>query len=142
MPNTSKCMNKFVKKIPQNKKEQVFSGRSAGLQGWKWIALIFEQDVQKQERIARNQSCRHSGEIFEPFVTHFPFQLNFFDFSTFSIFFIYCKSIKRTFYKLQAILIKYDISGVTVSLLTTPFDLQSAGAPPSPPQAPDSQAKA
>ena len=31
--------NKFGTKIPQNKIEQVFWGRSAGLQGWKWIAI-------------------------------------------------------------------------------------------------------
>ena len=35
-PNT---LNKF-RKIPQHKIEQVFGGRSTGLQGWKWITII------------------------------------------------------------------------------------------------------
>ena len=32
-------MNKVDKKIPQNKIEQVFRGRSTGLQGCKWIPI-------------------------------------------------------------------------------------------------------
>ena len=32
---------KLTKKVPQNKIEQVFRGRSTGLQGWKWIAIDF-----------------------------------------------------------------------------------------------------
>ena len=33
LPDVTKCMNKFHKEIPQNKIEQVFWGRSTGLQG-------------------------------------------------------------------------------------------------------------
>ena len=31
---------KFDKKIPQSKVKQVIGGRSTGLQGWKWIAIL------------------------------------------------------------------------------------------------------
>ena len=49
LPNATKYTNKFDKRFPQNKIEQVFLGRSAGLEGWKWTAIDFGQDIQKSK---------------------------------------------------------------------------------------------
>ena len=41
LPNATKYTNTFDKNIPQNKIEQLFLGRSTGLQGEKLIAIDF-----------------------------------------------------------------------------------------------------
>ena len=56
MPNVTKYTNKFHKKIPQNKIEQVFWERITGLQGWKWIEL-HPNKLLFLDRMSRNQSC-------------------------------------------------------------------------------------
>ena len=54
-PDVIKYTNKFVRKISQHNIEQVFLGRSTGLQDGSGLHLILD-------RMSRNQS-RHSDEI-------------------------------------------------------------------------------
>ena len=58
LPNATKNMNKFDKKIPQNKIGQVFWERGIGLQEWKWIAIDF------LDRMSRNQSSHSDNGRF------------------------------------------------------------------------------
>ena len=92
----------------QNKIEQVFWGWSTGLQGWQWITIDFWEGCPEIKASILVK--------FELLGIIFVLSRYFFAYITFSIFFSYCNTIKLNYSKLQAVLIKYYDSGVTVSL--------------------------
>ena len=103
LPNASKYMNKLDKKIPQNKKEQVFWERSIWLQGWKWIAFDFWTGCPEIKAVILVK--------FWTFYSSFFFLLSLYSLLSplLAFFSFYCKKIKCNHSKLQAKLVKYDI---------------------------------
>lgn len=98
MPNLIKSTNKMNKTILQSKIEQVFCGRSTGLQGGKWNAI---------RRIWFVTACQELKIAIEYFSYYFLlFSWYFFAFTTFVVLYFHSKIIKKVYSKLSTILIK------------------------------------
>ena len=96
LPNVTKYMNQFVKKIPQNKIEQEFWEKSTGLQGWKrW--LIFRTGCPEIKAAIL-------VKIWTFYWRYFFLSVDIsLSLPLFAFFLSYSKTLKRYYSKLQAI---------------------------------------